>query len=811
MKHITKHITISLILTIFSLSSCGGGGGGGGAAPVTQNNNINNGISGSSSEDWNGNVSESEINVYRTSEYNAQSGLARMKAAQAYALLAKNGKTVAGDDVIVAVTDTGIDLNHFELSAAANSNPNLNHYNNDEESHGTHVAGTIVAAKNGTGMHGVAFQASLLSVHILGNDAPSGSPTGMKYAVDNDAKVVNASWIYVYPNSNLGVQVDIGGDYYLAYKNYLNADFTAVKNADALAVIATGNDGYTNYVAPPALFAQDADYVGHILAVGSVDANNQIASTSNRCSQVQNYCLVAPGTSILSTVPNNSYTYSSGTSMATPHASGAAAVLFGAWPYLSAPQVSQILLQTATDLGAVGVDEVYGHGLLNLYAAVQAQGINNLPSGASLGFSTGYDMRNSAIEMSSIFGDAFQNNVIPQINQAVFFDDFGRDYRANFGEKITQNNHQYLPNLQNIILNNITYDEVPVGFGKVELKFNLANYKNAEVKNNTGLKYALVDNSKDYQQLAAQNNGVSFTQKDLFFAGSKFGFAINRDEISNSLYREFSGSGFVLENNFAQNPYQNFLQQNFSANPFSTRKFNQFFTQQNFYKDKLSFNFSYQSSRDNKSLVANSGKKQNEIFDLALVLKARDDSSILLNVGNLNEFDDNILNAKSSGAFSAGNSVKTSYIKLAGAQKLAKNLQLIASFSEGFSQINGNKNGIFRDFENVRSRALSLALIKDNFVGGKLGFAYIEPMRVYSGRVSYDVAVGRDYAGNLMRSQGSASLAPNGRERDFELSYSRLLEGEGSLSFNFILQKEGGNIKNAKDNQIGFVSYRKQF
>ena len=50
-------------------------------------------------------------------------------------------------------------------------------------------------------------------------------------------------------------------------------------------------------------------------------------------------------------------------------------------------------------------------------------------------------------------------------------------YKANLGEKISQNQFQYLPNLQNIILNNITYDEVPVGFGKSELKFNLANYK----------------------------------------------------------------------------------------------------------------------------------------------------------------------------------------------------------------------------------------------------------------------------------------------------------------------------------------------
>ena len=100
---------------------------------------------------------------------------------------------------------------------------------------------------------------------------------------------------------------------------------------------------------------------------------------------------------------------------------------------------------------------------------------------------------------------------------------------------------------------------------------------------------------------------------------------------------------------------------------------------------------------------------------------------------------------------------------------------------------------------------------RDNFFDGKLGFAYIEPMRVYNGRVKYDVPIARDYAGNLVRSSGYASLVPNGHERDFEMFYSRILEGEASLSFNFILQREGGNIKSAKDNHIAFVTYQKKF
>lgn len=802
------------MILLVLVSSCGGGGGGGGSVPVTSvvNNNNNN-----NNEDPV--TPPSEDNIYKTAEYNSQRGLAGIKAAEAYDYLARNNKTVGGEGVIIAITDTAIDLNHSDLSPNSSAQ-GLAHYNNFNSNanpvihHGTHVAGIAAAAKNDSGMHGVAFASSILAVNVLSGSQPSGTLTGMKYAVDNGAKVINASWSY-FDNDDNPITFEVNTSEYFGYKNALNPDFLSLKDGDALALIGTGNSGYTERVAVPAVFAQDSDYNGYVLAVGSVDVDSLgavigISDFSNHCSQVKNYCLVAPGRDILSAYPGGTFAFNGGTSMATPHVSGAAAVLRAAWTFLTAPEVTQILLQTATDLGAPGTDSVYGRGMLNLYAAVQAQGSNGVPGGISIA-STGYDLRTSTMTLGAIFGDSFQNNVIPKINNTVFFDDFGRDYQANLGEKIAQNSSQYLPNLQNIILNNITSSEVPARFGKAELKFNLANYKNSEAKNNIGLKYALIDNSQDFQQLASQNNGMSFTQKDLLFAGSKFGFALNRDEISRSLYPEFSGAGFVLENNFAQNPYQNFLQQNFSANPFLNRKFNQFFTQQNFYKGKLGFNFSYQSSRDGENIAANTGKKQNEIFDASLVLKAREGSSVLLNVGNLNEFDNNILNAKSSGAFSAGNGVKTTYVKLATAQNLAKNLQLIASFSQGFSQISGNNNGIFRQFENVRSRALSLALIKDNFFNGKLGLAYIEPMRVYSGSVRYDVPVARDYDGNVIRSQGSASLAPNGRERNFELFYSRILEGEGSLSFNFIMQREGGNIRSAKDNQIGFMTYRKKF
>ena len=222
-------------------------------------------------------------------------------------------------------------------------------------------------------------------------------------------------------------------------------------------------------------------------------------------------------------------------------------------------------------------------------------------------------------------------------------------------------------------------------------------------------------------------------------------------------------------------------------------------------------NFSYQSSHESSNLMGDSGEKQNQVFDLGASFKTSDDSKILISTGRLQEFDDNILNAKSSGAFSAGDGVQTNYIKLTALKKLTKNIKLIASISHGSSKIDGNSQGIFREFNNVKSRAMSLAFIANDLFGGNIGFTYLEPMRIYQGQVSFDVPIARDNFGNVTRYQGSASLASQGKERDFEIFYSRLIGNSSSVSFNLLLQQEPGNIKGAKDNHLGFVTYQKNF
>lgn len=804
-----KKILITTLL--FFLAACGGGGGGGGgAAPVTSGGGGGGGGT-PPTPIWTSGVTTEEANVYRTSEYNAQSGLEQIRAAEAYASLAKNSKTNFGSGVLVGITDNGVQLNHPDLVNATTGQANYNPSWTSAYEHGTHVSGIVAASINGSGMQGVASSASIIGVRMIGTAPPSGSPYGIKYAVDNGATVVNGSWGFVNVDKSTR-QITIGSADYNDFKGYLSADFAALKNHDALFVAATGNSGYANYVSAPALFAQDADYAGYIIAVGSVDSGNNISDFSNRCSQAKEYCLVAPGGYIYSTVPTNTYDLIQGTSMAAPHVAGAAAVIRGAWSFLTAPQVTQILLQSATDLGASGVDDVYGHGLLNLYAAVQAQGQNLIVFGSQVQ-GGGYDARVSSMMTSSIFGDAFSANVAPQLANAVFFDAYGRDYKANLASHINNYKPTHQTDISYLLANNISSRVVPVNFGadgKTTMKFNLSNFKNSDAPNMFGAKHLVMDPTRDPQLMNIQNSGFSFAQNDLLAKNSSVGFAFNYDEISARQQKDFGTSGFILKNNFGASPYQEFMHQGSGNFWYNSRKFNQLFVDQDFFNQKFALKFSYQNSYESPQLGLK-GQKQNEMVDLGMAFHAKNDLNFLLSSGSLTEFNNNMLNSQSVGAFSSNGNVKTTYIKLTASKKFFDNFQLIASFSEGISKINGNQNGIFRAFNDVRSRSTSIALTHNNFMNGEVGLSYLQPLRVYSGSVNFDIPVARDFYGNVTRYQGSASLAPNGQEQDFEIFYSRDLRNLASMRMNFLVQKEMANIKNFPTNYLGFVSYAKKF
>jgi subtilisin family serine protease len=309
-------------------------------------------------------------------QFPSQWGLTRVHGPQAW------NRTTGNAAIVVAVVDTGVDLDHPELAplivpgrdlvnlGASPTPPPGFHFEGDfntvdndpmdEVGHGTHVAGTIAClSNNGVGVAGVTWQCRIMPVRVLARIVNNTNPSdvrgtgssadiaaGIRWAVDHGARVINMS---------LGGPSD----------TFVERDAVAYAVAHGVVVCAAmGNGGLGAPTSFPAAYPD-------VVAVGAIDQLDHRASFS----QVGPHIDVAgPGVGVLSTVWNNSYATMSGTSMATPHVAGVAALILSIKPSLTGAQCADILRQTADPLRDNPADPVpnnnYGWGCVNAFAAV---------------------------------------------------------------------------------------------------------------------------------------------------------------------------------------------------------------------------------------------------------------------------------------------------------------------------------------------------------------------------------------------------------------------------------------------------------
>jgi thermitase len=261
------------------------------------------------------------------------------------------GAFPADGGVPVGIVDTGIDASHEDLAGkiaacgAAASGRVTDGDCADSEGHGTHVAGTIAAlANNRVGVAGVAFSSPLIICRALGGPDGSGTVADVaaciRWAHDRGAKVISMS---------------LGGPSSHTLAEAAKSAYARGGRGGSLLVAAAGNDGDSTIEYPAGL--------DQVVSVGAIDAIDSVAPFSNENADVE---LAAPGVDILSTKLGGGYIRYSGTSMATPHISGAAALLWGQTPAATAASVRRRLDAAVDDLGAPGRDPAYGYGVVDL-------------------------------------------------------------------------------------------------------------------------------------------------------------------------------------------------------------------------------------------------------------------------------------------------------------------------------------------------------------------------------------------------------------------------------------------------------------
>ena len=269
-----------------------------------------------------------------------------------------------GEGVKVAVVDTGIDLDHPDLNVAGNvTYVSRTSSGDDDNGHGTHVAGIIAAQDNSLGVVGVAPDVDLYAVKVLdsqGSGSISTVVSGIQWAVNNGMDIISMSLGSTSGTTSL--------------KNACDNAY----NAGVLVIAAAGNSGSASSTADCVCYPAKYDSV---VAVGAVTSSLTRASYSSTGSTVE---LAAPGSSIYSTYKGGTYTTMSGTSMATPHVTGVAALVFASGiededgdGYIN-DEIRTRLQETAQDLGTSGRDVEYGYGLVDASAAV-AEPVNQAP------------------------------------------------------------------------------------------------------------------------------------------------------------------------------------------------------------------------------------------------------------------------------------------------------------------------------------------------------------------------------------------------------------------------------------------------
>jgi subtilisin family serine protease len=255
-----------------------------------------------------------------------------------------------GSGVIVAVIDSGVDYRHAELVNNMWVNPgeiagngrddDRNGYVDDDRGwdfahddnnpldvfgHGTHVAGTIAAARNDARTTGVAYGARIMPVQVLDangiGDGDDSLAAAIRYAVNNGADIINVS----------------------VWWNFSPAIVSALNYAGQMGVfvVAASGDSSGSMPAYPAHFS---GRMSHVISVGAHTSSNSLFRTSKRLGTRGAVKIDAPGANVYSTLPGNRYGHRSGTSMAAPHVAGVAALALSANPTLTPSQLRQVLV-----------------------------------------------------------------------------------------------------------------------------------------------------------------------------------------------------------------------------------------------------------------------------------------------------------------------------------------------------------------------------------------------------------------------------------------------------------------------------------
>lgn len=828
-SHFLKNAGLT-VLTVGVVAAAAGGGGGGGSGSE-------GGSGDSSSED--GGLAPSD---FETEEY-SRAKLDLVNASSMYAS-GYAGKYVSGDfngeSVKVAIIDSGTDIDHIslvnnistELSGTditgSDDNPSPNFSSNF---HGTHVAGIIVATKDDANMHGIAYEAEIIPYKVATADEEYVNTSyaalalndivskNSAFAADGKGKIIAVNNSYGAPTIdesgnkiNLDAS-DITEGQFIATPSG-NSLVNAIGNAlDAgiITVWAAGNDSDANsgiIAAQPSYnsgvakgFYKDEASLGedeinpadlNVVAIAANEDGTDIANYSNRCGVMQNYCIMAPGTGVYSTKPNDTYGSASGTSMAAPMVTGAIALVKGAAPNLTGDKILEILFTTATDMGEAGVDEIYGWGMMNLQAALSPIGSLSIASVSSVSTKSS----SSSLNSSKIFTTSSMGSLLSSLNQKIItLDSYERSYEADIAELTS-----------------------------VEEKTNSISYLNSFMKSNKTITERV--NIDKYTSLnLTKNNLVSSEEVDKNMY--RFNFSLEH-KLKNTKNKSISAyysqdnilptieNDIVLNNNFISkinNPYISFIN---NVDGFIEECDENQITNTGF-GFNLSKNFNVVLNNNKISKEISTDNIQNFTNQTILTSLKHDIKNTELDfINGITKENDTVLGSYFGGAFNGIEESVTNFHGLGFKHKVSNNINLFGNYMIGFTNTKISYNDadmLLGNMSNIRSDTFAFGVVYNDIKAEKeLGFKISQPLRISDGSMVFVLPQERDYDSETIKSNTyKIGMTPSGREIDIEgyYKFNMFKNLETKLGLMHILDKN--HDSNSEVETIGMIGFRKLF
>lgn len=712
---------------------------------------------------------------FDTQEFRSSTGLQAIRAIAAY----EAGGT--GEGVVVGVIDTGIDLQHDELIDAISpfsadvttdrTNPTVD----DENGHGTMVAGIIAAKRNDRGTMGVAFESTILAARA---DDPDSCLSAEEECTFFDRDIAQGIRLALNHNARV-INISLGGDGFSAVV------LQAVREAAArgvLVVISAGNDGEMN----PSGFAKLANdplVRGHMLIVGSTDSLNQISSFSNRAGDLADLFLVAPGENILATFPQDKcnpgpgicLARGSGTSFSAPHVAGAAALLAQMFPNLTGRDIFNILLASATDLGQAGIDPIFGHGLLNLEAAIQPIGTTSIPSNTA--GTSSVNVGTAGTASSAAFGDAFHAS--DALDGILMIDRFRRSYRINLADKVEK--APATLHLQTLIDRPRHLDGGDVALGQHGfLSFSAFDDRFAEARRSLSPSgEAIVQQPRPIAYLTGRLDRKSTAAMAYGFSPARL---LNRETMADSA-DSFSLSARI------DTPFLAFSEN------IETLSINRQFLP----RLRLDLAFSHASHRGNQRAtfapLRQDSSMDSVIAQLGMPLGP---ANVRMQVGSQSEAG-STLGSRSSGAFTLGEGAESRFIAFDATLPLGEDVALFGRYLTGTTQIKGAASPLFTALQALKTESFAAGIIAKKVFhpDDKLGIVLLQPLRVSGGSAEIRVPVIRDFDTDSFQFENrTLSFAPSGREIDLELSYTVRIAAHARLEAGLIQQFNAGHVHN---------------